>query len=56
VRLTPAVLLSLEQSLDFLDDDELLEVTPKSLRLRKRMLKAHERARAKGRALVGAEA
>jgi GTP-binding protein len=38
VRLTPATILSLEQSLDFLNDDELLEVTPESLRLRKRIL------------------
>ncbi len=38
VRLTPATILSLEQSLDFIADDELLEVTPESLRLRKRIL------------------
>jgi len=38
VRLTPATILSLEQSLDFIEDDELLEVTPQSLRLRKRIL------------------
>jgi GTP-binding protein len=38
VRLTPATILSLEQSLDFIADDELLEVTPQSLRLRKRVL------------------
>ncbi|HLZ72396.1 MAG TPA: translational GTPase TypA [Dehalococcoidia bacterium] len=56
VRLTPAVILSLEQSLDFLATDELLEVTPKSLRLRKRLLSAHERARAKGKQLVASEA
>lgn len=35
VQLTPAVILSLEQCLDFIENDELLEVTPKSLRLRK---------------------
>ena len=46
-RLTPATILSLEQSLDFLADDELLEVTPKSLRLRKRLLDPNERARAR---------
>jgi GTP-binding protein len=56
VRLTPPVILSLEQSLDFVAPDELLEVTPRSLRLRKRLLKAHERARAKGKQPVGAEA
>jgi GTP-binding protein len=38
VRLTPATILSLEQSLDFIQDDELLEVTPESLRLRKAVL------------------
>ncbi len=43
--LTPPTTLSLEQSLDFLEDDELLEVTPKNLRLRKKFLNATERAR-----------
>ncbi|HEV8638185.1 MAG TPA: translational GTPase TypA [Chloroflexota bacterium] len=46
-RLTPATILSLEQSLDFIADDELLEVTPKSLRLRKKLLDPNERARAR---------
>ncbi|HEY3082113.1 MAG TPA: translational GTPase TypA [Chloroflexota bacterium] len=46
-RLTPATILSLEQSLDFLAEDELLEVTPKSLRLRKKLLDPNERARAR---------
>ena len=45
VQLTPFTDLSLEQSIDFLNDDELLEVTPKSLRLRKRYLDANERKR-----------
>jgi GTP-binding protein len=45
VRLTPAVQLSLEQCLDFLEPDELLEVTPQSLRLRKRTLNATQRRR-----------
>ncbi len=45
VQLTPFTELSLEQSLDFLNDDELLEVTPKSLRLRKRFLDANQRKR-----------
>ncbi len=49
VRLTPPVLLSMEQSLDFLADDELLEVTPKGWRLRKRVLNADERGKAKKR-------
>ncbi len=47
IRLTPPTKLSLEQSLDFLADDELLEVTPKHTRLRKRLLQENERARAK---------
>jgi len=44
--LTPPVRMSLEQALEFLADDELLEVTPESIRLRKRLLKEHERKRA----------
>ena len=47
VRLTPASKLSLEQSLDFLAEDELLEVTPKHLRLRKRHLTEVEQSRAR---------
>ncbi|MGI8563496.1 MAG: translational GTPase TypA [Candidatus Dormibacter sp.] len=50
VRLTPAHKLSLEQSLDFLNDDELLEVTPLNLRLRKRHLTEVDQARARRRA------
>jgi GTP-binding protein len=45
VRLTPPILMSLEQSLDFINNDELVEVTPKNIRLRKRFLTQHERAR-----------
>ncbi len=45
VQLTPFTNLSLEQCLDFIEDDELLEVTPKNLRLRKRYLDPHERKR-----------
>ncbi|MBK8260415.1 MAG: translational GTPase TypA [Nannocystis sp.] len=45
VYLTPPINFSLEQSLAYLDDDELLEVTPKSLRLRKRMLDHNARKR-----------
>jgi len=44
--LTPAVRMSLEQALEFLADDELLEVTPDHIRLRKRFLKEYERKRA----------
>lgn len=45
VQLTPHTQLSLEQSIDFIEDDELLEVTPKSLRLRKRFLDPNQRKR-----------
>jgi len=45
VQLTPPVVFSLEQCLDFLENDELLEVTPKSLRLRKRELDHNKRKR-----------
>ena len=44
--LTPPLRYSLEQSLEFLDDDELLEVTPKNLRLRKKLLTEVDRRRA----------
>jgi GTP-binding protein len=47
VKLTPPTRLSLEQCLDFLEDDELLEVTPENLRLRKRWLTPEEEGRAK---------
>ncbi|MGN7610863.1 translational GTPase TypA [Magnetococcales bacterium HHB-1] len=43
VILTPPLKLSLEQALEFIDDDELVEVTPKTIRLRKKLLKEHER-------------
>jgi GTP-binding protein len=45
VRLTPPVIMSLEQAIAYIDDDELVEVTPKSIRLRKRYLDPHERKR-----------
>ncbi len=45
VRLTPPIIMSLEQSLDFINNDELVEVTPRNIRLRKRYLTQHERAR-----------
>ncbi len=47
VRLTPPIVLSLEQSLDFINNDELVEVTPQNIRLRKRYLTQNERARAR---------
>ena len=46
VILTPPMKLSLEQALELINDDELVEVTPKAIRLRKRHLKEHERKRA----------
>ena len=42
----PPVQLTLESAVAFIDDDELVEITPKSLRLRKRFLVEHERRRA----------
>ncbi|MFN3954799.1 MAG: translational GTPase TypA [Pararhodobacter sp.] len=45
VRLTPPVIMSLEQAIAYIDDDELVEVTPKAIRLRKRHLDPHERKR-----------
>lgn len=44
--LTPPVIHTLEQALEFIDDDELVEVTPKSIRLRKRLLGENDRKRA----------
>jgi GTP-binding protein len=38
--------MSLEQALEFIDDDELVEVTPENIRIRKKFLKEHERKRA----------
>jgi GTP-binding protein len=46
IVLTPPIRYSLEQAMEFIDDDELVEVTPKEIRLRKRALKEHERKRA----------
>jgi len=46
VLLTPPVALTLEYAVEFIADDELVEVTPRSIRIRKRFLKAHERKRA----------
>jgi GTP-binding protein len=49
ILLTPPIKFSLEQALEFIEDDELVEVTPSGIRIRKRFLKEHERKRA-GRA------
>ncbi|KTD31569.1 translational GTPase TypA [Legionella maceachernii] len=46
IILTPPIKLSLEQALEFIDDDELVEVTPQSIRLRKKALKETDRKRA----------
>ena len=43
IVLTPAVQFSLEQALEFIEDDELVEITPHFLRIRKKFLKEHER-------------
>ncbi len=45
IQLTPAIRFTLEQALDFIEDDELVEVTPKGLRIRKKLLKENERKR-----------
>ena len=46
IRLVPPVRLTLESAVEFINDDELVEITPKSIRLRKRWLKEFERRRA----------
>jgi len=45
--LTPPIKHTLEQALEFIEDDELVEVTPQSIRLRKKLLTENERKRAK---------
>jgi len=46
ILLTPPIRFSLEQALEFIEDDELVEITPGAIRIRKRFLKEHERKRA----------
>ena len=46
IQLVPPVKFTLEQALEFIDDDELVEVTPKSIRLRKKLLSETDRKRA----------
>jgi GTP-binding protein len=46
VRLTPIVAMTLEQAIAYIEDDELVEVTPQSIRIRKRQLSPHDRKRA----------
>jgi opacity protein-like surface antigen len=55
VRLTPPRRMSLEQAIAYIDDDELVEVTPKSIRLRKRFLEPEDRKRARKQAALAAE-
>jgi GTP-binding protein len=49
IQLTPPVRFTLEQALDFIEDDELVEVTPNFIRLRKKLLKENERKRSKSK-------
>ncbi|NLV35993.1 MAG: translational GTPase TypA [Clostridiaceae bacterium] len=49
LRLTPPITLSLEQALEFISDDELVEITPKNMRLRKRILNTELRAKARSK-------
>jgi GTP-binding protein len=46
IKITPPILLTLEYAVEFIDEDELVEITPRSIRVRKRFLKEHERKRA----------
>ncbi len=46
VRLVPPIDMSLEKAIEFIADDELVEVTPKTVRIRKRFLNEHDRKRA----------
>jgi GTP-binding protein len=46
VRLVPPIQMTLEYAVEFIEDDELVEITPKSIRLRKRHLKEHDRKKA----------
>jgi GTP-binding protein len=46
IKITPPIELSLESAVEFIADDELVEITPKSIRIRKRYLKEHDRKRA----------
>jgi GTP-binding protein len=52
VRLVPPIQLTLEYAVEFIADDELVEITPKNIRLRKRFLKEHERKRASRESLA----
>ena len=54
IRLVPHKSLNLEQAIEFISDDEFVEVTPKTLRLRKKILQSNRRSK-RGAQLVGAE-
>lgn len=49
VKLAPPEDLSLERAIEFIEDDELVEITPKSIRIRKRLLNETDRLRARKR-------
>jgi GTP-binding protein len=51
IKLTPPIKMSLEQSIDFINKDELVEVTPKNIRLRKKLLTETQRLRSRGQTL-----
>lgn len=53
LRLTPPTVLSLEQSLEFINDDELVEVTPQNIRLRKRILSKEQRLKQSSKKNIG---
>jgi GTP-binding protein len=53
VKITPPVKMDLEQAIDFVNRDELVEITPKNIRLRKKLLTLHDRARAAANAARG---
>jgi GTP-binding protein len=55
IKLTPPTRLSLEQAMDLINEDELLEVTPKNIRLRKKILGFTQRLRARGDSVKNAE-
>jgi GTP-binding protein len=55
VRLTPPRKMSLEQAIAYIEEDELVEITPKSIRLRKRFLNPEDRKRARKQAAQAAE-
>jgi GTP-binding protein len=48
IKLTPHINLTLEQALEFIDEDELVEITPLNIRLRKKLLTKHDRSRNRG--------